>query len=605
MSAKYHRTHHCNELNRTHVGSRVSLSGWVNSCRDLGGLVFLDLRDREGVTQLFVDPAAQPELARLLHEVREEWVLAATGTVQLRPEAMANRQRATGEIEVAVETLTVLNRAAPMPFHLEDQAVSEDLRLKYRYLDMRRSALVPNLRLRHRLTKSVRDALDSRGFVEVETPILSKSTPEGARDYLVPSRVHPGTFYALPQAPQQYKQLLMVGGLERYFQIARCFRDEDLRADRQPEFTQIDIEMSFVTREDVMETVEAMLAAVMREVAGREVALPFPRMSWQEAMDRYGSDKPDTRFGMELVDITPALATTEFRVFRGVLDAGGVIKAIRVENGGEASRRQLDAWTDTVRLFGAKGLAWLKQAEGEIGGSIAKFLNHTEKAEIRRRTGLQDGELLLIVADRPRVANEALGRLRLDIARSSGPLPTGCFHFLWVVDFPLLEYDEEAGRYAAVHHPFTSPLDEDVARLETEPGSVRAKAYDIVLNGVELGGGSIRIHDPVMQQTMFQALGIGAQEAQLRFGHLLEALRYGAPPHGGIALGLDRFAMLLAGAASIRDVIAFPKTTKAACLMTDSPSTVDPGQLDELHIAIRREEADPEAAAGLVPVERR
>ena len=592
MGSKPQRTHTCNELNRTHVGQSVRLAGWVNSCRDLGGLVFIDLRDREGVTQLFLDPAAKPELMDAVRRIREEFVLAVEGAVRARPANMVNKDRATGAVEVEVQSLTILNTARPMPFNLDDSAVGEDLRLKYRYLDMRRSGLVGNLRLRHRLTKIVRDILDGEGFVEVETPILSKSTPEGARDYLVPSRVHPGSFYALPQAPQQYKQLLMVGGLERYFQIARCFRDEDLRADRQPEFTQIDLEMSFVDVDDIVAVVESMLAAVMKGIPGVEVQLPFPRLPHAEAMDRFGSDKPDTRFAMELAHLGDCVAGSDFRVFRDTLAEGGVVKAICAKGQAGASRKQIDAWTETAKLFGAKGLAWMKLAEGALSGGIAKFLSDDEKRAVVARLGAEEGDLVLIVADKARVANDALGRLRLDIANAAGMIPKGVFKFLWVVDFPLLDYDEEAGRYVAVHHPFTRPKDEDLDKLESDPGAVRAKAYDIVMNGVELGGGSIRIHEADLQRRMFAALGITGDEAQSRFGHLLEAFSYGAPPHGGVALGLDRFAMLLSGAPSIRDVIAFPKTAKASCLMTDSPSTVEQAQLDELCIASTATEDD-------------
>ncbi|MDX9980419.1 MAG: aspartate--tRNA ligase, partial [Lentisphaeria bacterium] len=456
------RTHTCNELNAAHVGQTVRLAGWVNSCRDLGGMVFIDLRDREGVTQLFLDPVAAADLMPAVRRIREEFVVGIEGLVRPRPANMVNRERATGAIEVEVKKLDILNAARPMPFNLDDPAVGEDLRLKYRYLDMRRSGLVQNLRLRHRITKIARDALDHQGFVEVETPILSKSTPEGARDYLVPSRVHPGTFNALPQAPQQYKQLLMVGGLERYFQVARCFRDEDLRADRQPEFTQIDLEMSFVDVDDIIAVIEDMIARVMKGVHGLDLKTPFPRLTYAEAMDRYGSDKPDTRFAMELVHLGDCLAASEFRVFQETLAAGGVVKAICAKGQGGASRKQIDAWTETAKLFGAKGLAWMKLADEGLAGGISKFLSPAEQAAVVARLGAETGDLILVVADQAKVANAALGRLRLDLAATAGLIPQGVYNFLWVVDFPLLEFDAESGRYVAVHHPFTRPHDADL-----------------------------------------------------------------------------------------------------------------------------------------------
>ena len=581
----------CGELRLAHAGQTVTLAGWVHRRRDHGALIFLDLRDRSGIVQMTCDAQTAPAAHAVLNSARTEYVIQVTGAIRPRPAGLANPNLPTGEIEILVESAQILNEARTPPFYInEDSDVDEALRLKYRYLDLRRPAMQHNIVLRHQVVKLMRDYMDSRGFIEIETPMLIKTTPEGARDYVVPSRVHPGEFYALPQSPQQLKQLLMVAGYERYFQIARCFRDEDLRADRQPEFTQLDVEMSFVDREDVMGVIEPLYTRII-ETLGRKPILqkPFPVLTYAEAMAKYGSDKPDLRFGMEITDLSDLVANVTFGVFAGALAAGGQVKGIRAPGAAGFSRKQLDDLSEQAKRQGAKGLVWIAYREDGIKSSAAKYLSDADLAGIAERLAATTGDLVLIVADADRtVVVKSLGDLRLTLGAQLGQVRSDVHALCWVVEFPLLEWSAEAGRWTAMHHPFTSAMDEDWALLEGDPGRVRAKAYDLVMDGWEVGGGSIRIHRRDQQQAMFRALGIGPDEAEEKFGHLLEAFEYGAPPHGGLATGIDRTVAILAGTTSIREVIAFPKTASATDLMFRSPSEVSPAQLRELHLAIVR-----------------
>ncbi|MGG2952848.1 aspartate--tRNA ligase [Geobacillus stearothermophilus] len=582
------RTYHCGEVPETAVGERVVLKGWVQKRRDLGGLIFIDLRDRTGIVQVVASPDVSAEALAAAERVRSEYVLSVEGTVVARAPETVNPNIATGRIEIQAERIEIINEAKTPPFSISDDTdAAEDVRLKYRYLDLRRPVMFQTLALRHKITKTVRDFLDSERFLEIETPMLTKSTPEGARDYLVPSRVHPGEFYALPQSPQIFKQLLMVGGVERYYQIARCFRDEDLRADRQPEFTQIDIEMSFIEQKDIMDLTERMMAAVVKAAKGIDIPRPFPRITYDEAMSRYGSDKPDIRFGLELVDVSEIVRNSAFQVFARAVKEGGQVKAINAKGAASRySRKDIDALGEFAARYGAKGLAWLKAEGDELKGPIAKFFTDEEQAALRRALAVEDGDLLLFVADEKAIVATALGALRLKLGKELGLIDETKLAFLWVTDWPLLEYDEEEGRYYAAHHPFTMPVRDDIPLLETNPGAVRAQAYDLVLNGYELGGGSLRIFERDVQEKMFRALGFSEEEARRQFGFLLEAFEYGTPPHGGIALGLDRLVMLLAGRTNLRDTIAFPKTASASCLLTEAPGPVSDKQLEELHLAV-------------------
>jgi aspartyl-tRNA synthetase len=582
------RTDYCGDLRPTDVGREVVLMGWVQRRRDHGGVIFIDLRDREGIVQVVFNPEINPEVHAKAHKVRNEYVLAVKGDVAMRPPESLNPDLDTGEIEVLTNELRILSVSENPPFLIEDnEEISENVRLRYRYLDLRRPSLQRNLILRHKVAKAVRTYLDGQGFLEIETPVLTRSTPEGARDYLVPSRVNPGRFYALPQSPQLFKQLLMISGFDRYFQIVKCFRDEDLRMDRQPEFTQIDIEMSFVGVEDIQRTMEGMMTFIFKEILEIDLPIPFPALSYDEALDRYGTDKPDIRFGLDLKGISDLAGKSTFEIVREAIGEGGIAKGITVKGGATLSRREVDELVAFAQEHGAHGLSWVKMVSEGWQSPIAKFFDESLKDAIAGRMGAEKGDLMLFVAGGQVVVNHTLANLRLHLGEKLGLIPSDAYRFVWVRDFPLLEYSEEEGRYMAVHHPFTAPRDEDIPMLEDHPEDVRAKSYDLVLNGVEIGGGSIRNHIMEVQSMVFRKLGIGKEEAKKRFGFLMEALKYGPPPHGGIAFGFDRIVMILSGSDSIREVIAFPKTQKASCPLTEAPTEVDPKQLDELSIKVK------------------
>lgn len=584
------RTTYCGLVTEAFLGQEITLKGWVNNRRDLGGLIFVDLRDREGIVQVVFNPAFSEEALKIAETVRSEYVVEVQGTVTKRDPETVNPKIKTGQVEVQVTNIKVINKSETPPFSINEENVNvdENIRLKYRYLDLRRQELAQTFKMRHQITRSIRQYLDDEGFFDIETPVLTKSTPEGARDYLVPSRVHDGEFYALPQSPQLFKQLLMISGFDKYYQIVKCFRDEDLRADRQPEFTQVDIEMSFVDQEDVMQMGEEMLKKVVKEVKGVEINGAFPRMTYKEAMRRYGSDKPDTRFEMELIDVSQLGRDMDFKVFKDTVENDGEIKAIVAKGAAEQyTRKDMDALTEFVNIYGAKGLAWVKVVEDGLTGPIGRFFETENVETLLTLTGAEAGDLVMFVADKPNVVAQSLGALRVKLAKELGLIDETKLNFLWVTDWPLLEYDEDAKRYVAAHHPFTSPKEADIAKLGTAPEEAEANAYDIVLNGYELGGGSIRIHDSELQEKMFEVLGFTKEQAQEQFGFLLDAFKYGAPPHGGIALGLDRLVMLLTNRTNLRDTIAFPKTASATCLLTNAPGEVSDKQLEELSLRIR------------------